>query len=293
MLSLKKCAIITLGSVHLLSIFMIGGSFLYDFLRFVYSIRQIGRKVCRQHKKESGKGEKAREMGQAEGEEKKAYKLNFFQKVYRGIKAILDFVIALVSLILLFLPFLIVAIAIKIDSKGPVFFVQKRIGKGGKIFRLIKFRSMSTAARHDVAGYEYAEVDAYITKVGHFLRKTSIDELPQLFNILTFKMSLIGYRPAQPNETELNDARGGGMYQIRPGITGWAQVNGRDVLAAQPKKKAEFDNYYLEHFSFHLDVKIFFKTIAKVFSKEDVAEGVITAEGVTTGNNMAAEEKKS
>ena len=117
---------------------------------------------------------------------------------------------------------------------------------------------MAQEARHDVAGYEYADVQSYITKVGKFIRKTSIDELPQLFCLLNFKMSLIGYRPSQSNEHELNDAREAyDMYQIRPGISGWAQVNGRDVLAAQPKKKAEFDAYYLEHFSLWLDIKIF------------------------------------
>ena len=138
---------------------------------------------------------------------------------------------------------------------------------------------MAQNARHDVAGYEYAEASAYITKAGAFLRKYSIDELPQLFNMLTFKMSLIGYRPSQPNEKELNDAREEyDMYQIRPGITGWAQVNGRDILAANPTKKAGFDNYYLEHFSFLLDVKIFFMTIKKVFKGDDVEEGVISKE---------------
>lgn len=208
--------------------------------------------------------------------ENNLYKLTFGQKIYRFVKAVADFVIALIALIILSPLFLIVAIAIKIDSKGPVFFKQDRIGKNGKLFKCVKFRSMSQDARHDVAGYEYAEVNSYITKVGAFLRKTSIDELPQLFNMLTFKMSLIGYRPSQANEKELNDAREGyNMYQIRPGITGWAQVNGRDVLAAHPTKKAEFDAYYLQRYSLWLDIKIFFMTIAKVFKSEDVEEGVV------------------
>ncbi len=204
------------------------------------------------------------------------YKLNFFQKIFRFVKALFDFLIALVAIILLSPLFLIVAIAIKIDSKGPVFFKQKRIGKNGKIFNCIKFRSMSTDARPDVAGYEYAEAKSYITKVGAFIRKTSIDELPQLFNMLTFKMSLIGFRPSQPSEIELNTAREGyHLYQTRPGITGWAQVNGRDVLAAQPTKKAAFDAYYLRHFSLWLDIKIFFMTIVKVFKSDSIEEGVI------------------
>ena len=197
--------------------------------------------------------------------EEENYKLTFAQKCYRVIKAGLDFLIALIALIILFPLFLITAIAIKIDSKGPVFFVQKRIGRGGKEFNCIKFRSMSVEAKHDVAGYEYAEADSYITKVGHVIRKLSIDELPQLFCLLTFKMSLIGYRPSQSNECELNEARAKyDMYQIRPGLSGWAQVNGRDVLAAHPKKKAECDENNLQDFSLWMDIKVYFMTIAKV-----------------------------
>lgn len=138
---------------------------------------------------------------------------------------------------------------------------------------------MSVEAKPDIAGYQYAEVNSYITKVGAFLRKTSLDELPQLFCILTFKMSLIGYRPSQSSETELNDAREMyNMYQIRPGVSGWAQINGRDVLAAQPKKKARYDAYYLQRFSFWLDIKIFFLTIIKVFIRDGFGEGVIKKE---------------
>ena len=204
------------------------------------------------------------------------YKLKISQKIYRFVKAIMDFLIALIALIVLSPLFIIVAIAIKIDSPGPVFFVQKRIGKNGKLFNCIKFRSMSVDARHDVAGYEYENVSSYVTKTGAFIRRFSIDELPQFFNILTFRMSLIGFRPSQENETELNTARESyDIYQVRPGISGWAQVNGRDVLAANPKKKAEYDAYYLEHFSLWLDIKIFFMTIVKVFKSDDVVEGVI------------------
>ena len=196
--------------------------------------------------------------------------------MYRFVKAIMDFLIALFALIVLFPLFIIVAVAIKIDSPGPVFFAQKRVGKNGKLFNCVKFRSMSIDARPDVAGYEYENVSSYVTKTGAFIRKFSIDELPQFFNMLTFKMSLIGFRPSQENETELNTARESyEMYQIRPGISGWAQVNGRDVLAANPKKKAEYDAYYLEHFSLWLDIKIFFMTIVRVFKSDDIVEGVI------------------
>ena len=205
--------------------------------------------------------------------------LTLRQRGYRVIKAAADFLIALCAIAVLIPLFLIVALLIKLDSRGPVFFVQKRIGRGGKLFRCVKFRTMATDANHEVAGYEYAEVTSYITRVGHILRKLSIDELPQLFNILTFKMSLIGYRPSQASETELNDARKAhNVHQLAPGISGWAQVNGRDLLAAHPTKKAEFDAYYLEHFSFLLDVKIFFLTIKTVLSSSCIAEGICTEE---------------
>jgi len=201
----------------------------------------------------------------------------------------LDFFVALIALIILIPLFIIVGIAIKIDSKGPVFFAQKRIGKNGKLFNCIKFRSMSVSAKHDVAGYEYAEVKSYITKTGAFIRKYSIDELPQLFNILTFKMSFIGYRPSQPSEHELNNAREYyDMYRIKPGISGWAQINGRDILAAHPTIKAQFDNYYLQHFSFGLDIKIFFLTIVKVLKKNGVKEGVLTSKANKIDNKKEA-----
>ena len=205
-----------------------------------------------------------------------SYQLKWTQKAYGVLKACIDFFGALVALILLSPLFLVVAIAIKVESKGPVFFTQKRIGKNGKIFKCIKFRSMSMEAKHDVAGYEYQEVNAYITKVGKVIRKLSIDELPQLFKILAFQMAFIGFRPSQECETELNEERERyGMYQIRPGISGWAQINGRDLLAAHPKEKAKFDAYYLQKFSLWLDVKIFFKTIGIVFRSDNVEEGVI------------------
>ena len=204
------------------------------------------------------------------------YKLKTIQKNYCFFKAIMDFLAALIALVVLVLPFIVVAIAIKIDSPGPIFFVQKRIGKNGKLFNCIKFRSMSINARPDVAGYEYENAKSYVTRTGAILRKYSIDELPQIFNILAFQMSWIGFRPSQANETELNQAREGyDLYQIRPGISGWAQVNGRDILAAQPRKKAEYDAYYLEHISLWLDIKILFMTVAKVFKGDDIVEGVV------------------
>lgn len=207
------------------------------------------------------------------------HSLTVRQRGYRVLKAGIDFLIALLALIVLLPVFLIVAIAIKLDSRGPVFFVQKRIGRNGKLFRCVKFRTMTTDANHEVAGYEYAEVTSYITKVGHILRKLSIDELPQLFNMLTFKMSLIGYRPSQVCEEELNTAREERkVHQLVPGISGWAQVNGRDLLAAHPTQKAEFDAYYLKHFSLLMDIKIFFMTFKAVLSSSDIAEGICADE---------------
>ncbi len=209
-------------------------------------------------------------------EHKNTYQFSRGQKIYCFIKPIADFLIALLAVIVLCPLFIIVAVAIKIDSPGPIFFVQKRIGKNGKPFNCIKFRSMHVNARHDVAGYEFDDAELYVTRVGAFIRKLSIDELPQLFNVLTFKMSLIGFRPSQPCEKELNEARESyGMYRIRPGMSGWAQVNGRDVLAANPKKKAEFDRYYLVHMSPWLDIRILFLTVGTVIKKKDYVEGVI------------------
>lgn len=205
------------------------------------------------------------------------YKLKTSQKFYCAVKTLIDFLIALIAIIVLSPLFLIVAIAIKIDSKGPVFFVQKRIGKNGKEFDCIKFRSMSIKANHDCPTYEYNGVESYITRVGKVIRKLSIDELPQLFNILNFKMYLISYRPVVPCETELHEARNElNVYQIKPGLTGWAQVNGRDVLAAHPTLKARYDAYYLHNISLLLDIKIFFLTIFKILKKSDIEEGVIT-----------------
>ena len=213
------------------------------------------------------------------------YKLTVGQRIYFVFKAIADFIIALLAVIILLPLFLIVAVAIKIDSRGPVFFVQKRVGRNGKLFNCIKFRSMSVEARHDVASYEYAEVKSYITKVGAFIRKYSIDELPQFFNILAFQMSLIGYRPSQANEKELNDARDSyNVHQVMPGISGWAQVNGRDILAATPKKKAEFDAYYVRHFSLWLDIKIFFMTIKAVLKSDGIVEGTVDKQESPAGD---------
>ena len=201
------------------------------------------------------------------------------QKFYLFIRSVLDFTFALIALTVLFPVFIATALAVKFDSKGPVFFRQKRIGKNGKIFTCVKFRSMTQNAEHDVATYRYDNAQSFITRTGKFIRKTSIDELPQLFNVLAGKMSLIGYRPALPCETELNARREEyGVYSVKPGITGWAQINGRDVLAANPEKKAAFDAFYVQNISVFFDIKIFFMTFAKVFKGSDVKEGAAATE---------------
>ena len=205
------------------------------------------------------------------------YSLSKKQRFYVFIKRVLDFLVSIVGIVLCIIPSLFIALAIKIEDGGPVFFKHKRIGRDGKEFVCVKFRSMSVNARHDIAGYQYPDVESQITKVGHFLRKTSLDELPQLVSLFSGDMSLIGYRPSQKAEVELNTARERcNLYQIRPGITGWAQVNGRDVLATHPTLKAEYDAYYLRHISFKLDVKIFFMTIKSVFCYTDFEEGAIS-----------------
>ena len=218
------------------------------------------------------------------------YKLTFGQKFYLAIRSGLDFIFALLALILLSPLFIIVAIAIKVDSKGPVFFVQKRIGKNGKEFNLIKFRSMAQNVNHNLATCELKNAESYITKVGKFIRKYSIDELPQIFNILAFQMGWIGFRPCLSSEPELHIARQQlKVYQIKPGLSGWAQVNGRDVLGAHPTKKAQYDAYYLKNDNLWLDIKIFFMTIGKVFGVSDVEEGVITTDEVVAEVNETAE----
>lgn len=201
--------------------------------------------------------------------------IKWHQKVYYTIKCICDFLIALIALIVLFPFFLIIAVAIKVDSKGPVFFVFNRVGKNGKDFKCYKFRSMSVEAKPDSASCDFVQI-SHITKVGKFIRKTSIDELPQLINVLFGQMNLIGYRPVLRNEKKLNNLRHKyGVYQLKPGITGYAQVNGRDLLGDDPYKKAEYDSYYVKHISPWLDIKILFKTVIVVLRKDGNIDGKV------------------
>lgn len=186
-------------------------------------------------------------------------------------KRLLDIVLSLLGLLVLAVPMLAIAIAIKIDDPGPAFFKQKRVGKGKKLFWLYKFRSMKVNTPN-LPTHLLENPQQYISKVGAFIRKTSIDELPQLFNILRGDMSVIGPRPALYSQEDLIAERDQyGANDIRPGLTGWAQINGRDEL--EIPVKAKLDGEYVEKLSFGFDIKCFFGTIKSVLKSEGVIEG--------------------
>ena len=190
----------------------------------------------------------------------------------RFVKRALDILISATGIVVLSPLFLAVALWIKLDSPGPVLFRQKRVGKDKVLFEILKFRSMRTDTPHDVPTHQLSHSHSYITRSGEILRKTSIDELPQLFNILLGQMSIIGPRPALWNQDDLIAWRDQfGANSVLPGLSGWAQVNGRDELAID--KKALRDGEYAQNVSFALDVKCFVLTFAKVFNGEGIAEG--------------------
>lgn len=193
-------------------------------------------------------------------------------KKYIIIKNILDFILSLLALIILLPFFFIFAMIIKLESKGPIFFKQKRIGKDKKEFYIYKFRTMRTDTPKDMPTHLLKDAESYITKSGKIFRKTSIDELPQIINILKGQMSIIGPRPALWNQYDLIKERDKyNANSIRPGLTGWAQVNGRDEL--EIPIKAKLDGEYVQKMSFLFDLKIFFETIVKVFKHDGVVEG--------------------
>ena len=168
--------------------------------------------------------------------------------------------------------FLLLVLAIKLDSKGPVLFKQKRIGLHKKHFYILKFRTMRIDTPKDTPTHLLENPEQWITKVGKFLRKTSLDELPQIWNIFVGDMSIIGPRPALWNQYDLIEERDRyGANDVLPGLTGWAQIHGRDELPIA--KKAELDGYYVRHLSFGLDVRCFFGTIKSVAKSEGVVEG--------------------
>lgn len=189
-----------------------------------------------------------------------------------GIKRVIDFLLSLVGLIVLSPLFVVIALIIKITSPGPVFFKQKRVGKNKTYFNILKFRTMRTDTPKDCPTHLLANPDQYITSIGKFLRKTSLDELPQIINILKGDMAIIGPRPALWNQYDLIEERDKyGANDVLPGLTGWAQINGRDELEIDVK--AKLDGEYVNNISFIFDVKCFFGTITSVLKHEGVVEG--------------------
>ena len=187
-------------------------------------------------------------------------------------KRLIDLALSALGLIVLSPLFLILAIAIKLDDPGPVFFRQKRVGIHKTYFDILKFRTMKMETPHDMPTHLLENPDQYITRVGRFLRKTSLDELPQIAQIFTGKMSIIGPRPALWNQYDLIAQRDKyGANDVRPGLSGWAQINGRDELPTEVK--ARHDGEYVERMSFLFDCKCFFGTIGKVLKHEGVVEG--------------------
>jgi O-antigen biosynthesis protein WbqP len=191
---------------------------------------------------------------------------------YLIVKRILDFFFAFVLLIILFPLMLLVAIAIKLDSAGPVIFKQKRLGRGKACFYMYKFRTMRVNTPKNIPTHLFANSEIYITRVGGFLRRYSLDELPQLFNILKGEMSIIGPRPALWNQIDLIMERDKyNANDVLPGLTGWAQINGRDTISI--KDKAKFDGIYVKQMGFWMDIKCFIGTIVIVLKSRDVLEG--------------------
>lgn len=192
--------------------------------------------------------------------------------MYKFIKRILDIILSLCGMIVLSPLFLVLIIAIKLDSKGPVLFKQKRIGLHKKHFFILKFRTMRIDTPKDTPTHLLENPEQWITKVGKFMRKTSLDELPQIWNIFVGDMSIIGPRPALWNQYDLIEERDRyGANDVLPGLTGWAQINGRDELPI--KQKAELDGYYVKNMSFALDFRCFFGTILSVLKSDGVVEG--------------------
>ena len=183
-------------------------------------------------------------------------------------KRCFDLIITTFGIIIISPLLLIIALAVKLSSRGPIIFQQVRSGLDCKPFTAYKFRSMVEGAERIGLGYEVAKNDSRITKVGKFLRKTSLDELPQLFNILKGEMSLIGPRPTIPSEVAKFTDRQKMRQQAKPGISGWAQVNGRNLLSWD--EKIEFDIWYVENWSFLLDLKILWKTIFVLFKRDEL-----------------------
>ncbi len=191
---------------------------------------------------------------------------------YLKFKRLYDFLLSFIGLIILSPLFLIIILLIKIDSKGPILFKQKRVGKNKKHFYIYKFRSMKIDTPKETPTHLLDNPEQWITRVGKFLRKTSLDELPQIINILKGDMSIIGPRPALWNQIDLIEERDKyNVHKLYPGLTGYAQIHGRDAILIPDK--AKLDGYYVEHISFWLDIKIFFGTIKSILKSDGIVEG--------------------
>lgn len=212
---------------------------------------------------------------------------------YRAVKRFLDVTASFLGLVLLSPLLLAVSILIKIDSRGPVIFRQKRIGRNGKVFEIYKFRSMCVGAEKTGSGVYSGKGDARVTRIGKFLRATSIDELPQLLNILKGEMSFVGPRPPltyHPWKYEEYTDFQKRMFEVRPGITGWAQVNGRKDV--EWHKRIELNVWYVDHMSLLLDIKIMFMTAFKVLTNADNENSGATVNKSTEPSNDAKVVKK-
>ena len=207
------------------------------------------------------------------------------------IKRFIDIVLSFIGTVVLIPIFLIVGLVIYIDDPGPILFTQKRMGKNKKMFWMYKFRSMKVNSP-EIPGYLLENPDEYITRVGKIIRKLSIDELPQIFNILIGNMSIIGYRPSlYENEEELVNERDKYLiHDCKPGLTGWAQINGRDEITIEIKVK--YDAQYVETLNaggfraFYMDIKCFVKTILKVLKSDGVVEGTVAVNQI--GNEITS-----
>lgn len=198
------------------------------------------------------------------------------QKIYLPFKRFFDILCSFLAITVFSLLYIVIAIIIKCSSKGPVFFKQKRIGKNKKTFNILKFRTMRIDTPKDVPTHMLENPDIYITKIGRFLRKTSLDEIPQAFNIFVGQMSIVGPRPALWNQNDLIIERD--KYhanQVKPGLSGWAQCNGRDTLPII--EKAKLDGEYVKKFNIWLDIGIIFKTVFQAFRGKDEVEGAKTS----------------
>lgn len=196
---------------------------------------------------------------------------------YRSLKRVMDVVISVAGLLVLLVPFLILSAVIYIDDPGSIFFTQYRVGRFGKRFRLYKFRTMKMDTPKYLPTVEMKDPDQHVTRIGRVLRDTSLDELPQLLNVLKGDMSLVGPRPLISDEYEIHQMRMRfGVYNIRPGVTGLAQINGRDMVS--PADKVRWDVKYLQQFGFLMDLKILLGTVPKISERVGIVEGYNTDE---------------